>query len=316
MPFARFVRLSRLGASGLLLLATTSLGCDDPGPAPTAAPSATAAPLASGTPVLAVAGVSFRAGEVVSEADEQVTVALAPPPGAASAGSAAAATVTVPRAQIWPREQATSAPGHGACSLELSEREGAPPAWLPCEITGGAGGKIRVRDAYGKRHTLDPNAVVALEGEAATAVADYLAREKRHREFDDAFLAAGKPLRPPKWDPAAGDAIVIHFVDTSWYGGEVVENKRDRQKLRVRFAGDTWDDRDLPYDQAAPAPTTTSSRALKKDGFALLRPAEPAGRWTHVAVRDMGPSGVTVEDRDGRRQTVKAEDLLPILPAG
>jgi hypothetical protein len=280
---------------------------------PTATPSAAA--LASGTPVVAaVTKVSFREGTVVASEAGQVTFALGPAPDGGERP-----TQTVPRERVWPLAVAgtaldgvTKKGGHGICKLELTGRAGALPRWYPCSITGGAAGKARVRDVYGKRHTLEPAHVVVPEGETREHIADYMAREARHRAFDKAFEEGGRPFQPPNWDPAAGDEIVVHFVETSWYGGKVVEHKRDKGKVRVSWDGGTWDDRDVPLSEVAPRPT--GPLPVRAGSHALVRPDKPTKRWEPVVVVSVGDSSAEVKNRDEHERSVPRRDLLPLTP--
>ncbi|MEQ9318886.1 MAG: hypothetical protein RIF41_06980 [Polyangiaceae bacterium] len=298
-------------------------GCDSsspPGPAPPA--SASLPPLSTGTPVVAaVTTVTFRAGTVVRSDDQHVTVALTPGAAASSGPEGGHPTQTVARDAVWPiteldprevtRRASKSGGEHGVCRIEITGRAGAEPAWHPCEVTGGAGGKLRVRDAFGNRHTVGPDEVVLPDAPARATIEAYLAREKRHREFDDAVEKAGQPYRPAGWDPAAGERVVVHFVGPSWYGGEILEHKRDKRKVRVRYDGGTWDDRDLSPTEVAPIPSTTLD--VRVDGYALVRPDAPTKRWEPVRVKSTDGDTVVVTDRDDVEHRLPPASLLPLV---
>lgn len=310
--------------SPLLVAAVLVVGCESsptPGPAPTATTSY--APLAPGTPVVAaVTTVSFRAGTVVRSDDQQVTIALASPSDTAegTAGSALPRQ-TVKREAVWPivsldahavtRETAKQGGEHGICKVEITGRAGASPAWHACEITGGAGGKLRVRDAYGNRHTVAPDEVVLPDPPVREGIATYLATEKRHREFDEAIDKAGRPHRPPEWDPTEGQRVVVHFVGPSWYGGEILEHKRDKRKVRVRYDGGTWDDRDLSPLEVAPVPST--ALPVRVGGYALVRPDEPTERWEPVRVERVEGDTVVGVDRDDVERRIPNDRLIPLV---
>ena len=311
----------------LLLAATAVIGCESSsptGPAPTATTSF--APLASGTPVVAaVTTVSFRAGTVVRSDDRQVTIALATaakPDSTAAAAGTTAPTQTVKREAVWPitpldpqqvtRDATKKGGEHGVCKIEITGRQGAAAAWHPCEITGGAGGKLRVRDEYGRRHTVGADEVVLPGPEIRTSIATFLAREKRHREFDEAVEKAGRPYRPPQWDATAGERVVVHFVGPSWYGGEILEHKRDRRKVRVRYDGGTWDDRDLSPLEVAPVPS--AALPVTENGYALVRPDKPTKRWEPVLVTKVEGDVVVALDRDDQERRIPRGDVLPLIP--
>lgn len=266
--------------------------------------------------------VSFVAGTVVRSDDQHVTIAPTPATTGSSEPDGPPPTQTVGRDAVWPitdldpreitRQASKNGGDHGICRIEITGRTGASPAWHPCEITGGAGGKLRVRDAYGNRHTVDPDEVVLPDTDVRATIESHLATEKRHRAFDDAVENAGRPYRPPDWDPAAGERVVVHFVGPSWYGGEIVEHKRDKRKVRVRYDGETWDDRDLSLMEVAPLPT--AALTVHVDRYALVRPEEAANRWEPVRVKAIEDDTVVAVDRDDVERRIPKANLLPLVP--
>jgi hypothetical protein len=105
--------------------------------------------------------------------------------------------------------------------------------------------------------------------------------------------------------------VVIHWVGTSWYGGKVVEVKRDKGKVRVDFEGERWDDRDVALSEVAPVPE--AELEVTVDQFAILRPKAADQRWEHVKVKSLAGAEVEVVDREGKSHKVAKKDLLPMV---
>ncbi len=291
--------------------ALATVRCQDeagmPAPAPSAAPHDA---LAEGDEIVAaVAKASFRQGTLVKVGDAEVTFEYGPP-----GEDGQRPRQTVRRQDVWRLDGARAEPAsgsHAICRIAMTGGDGALPSWYPCQVKRVAAGELGVVDHLGREHALDRARVLVPSDEAQQNIAAYLATEQRHRGFDRAFEEAGRPPRPDGWDPKPGDAVVIHFVGTSWYGGKVVENKRDKRKVRVSYDGGTWDDRDVPLAEIAPVPSAPA--AVSPGAFVITRAHDQSRRWEHNRVVASKGDAIEVENRDGRRRTVKATDVIPMV---
>jgi hypothetical protein len=295
-------------------LTVASAACRDepvaPGEAQAVAASASAGAearpkLAVGDKVVAAtSGVAFKAGEVVRFEGDSVVFAYG------SAGADGERPLqTAARAGVWPlgyQGALVKAGEHAVCKLGVG-------LWVACRIHHAGGAQLDVEDAAGTRSRVGAVAITRPDAATRARIGAYLAREKIHREFDDAFRAAGRPQPPADWRPRAGDAVVIHFVDTSYYGGKVVEAKLERRKVRVAWDGGSWDDRDVPLDDVVPRPTKASPPSVGQ--FVLGPPSGTPPRWRAYRVTRVGGSQVTATDRDGNPQTLDAATLVPLTPA-
>jgi hypothetical protein len=304
--------MRRLIAAGALVVATA--GCSEKpastGEVEAVASGAPAPTLSAGMEVVAaMSDVAFRQGTVVSLDTEKVTFEY----GTVDPATGKKPTASADLGRAWrigtPPNAAKD--DYLVCMLQRrkSERE-PPPTWYPCKVLGVSGNKLHVSDYLGLEYELDPEHALRPDELTRKAIAGYLDTEQKHRTFDRGFEEAGRPVRPAGWEPKAGEPIVIHWVGTSWYGGKVVELKRDKNKVRVDFEGNRWDDRDVPLSEVSPQPAGALEVAAEQ--FAILRPKEADQRWDHVRVKSVAGEDVEVLDRDGGSRKVARKDLIPI----
>lgn len=305
-----------------ILVAVLPLGCDSPappsptgpGPGETASAVAPAPTLSVGAVVVAATSpLAFSQGEVVAVQGDEVTFASGRP----HPETGKRPERSVPARDAYrigaPREVREG--DYLLCGVVERPAENTPvPAWSPCRVLGVTGEKVRVQDHYGTRHELPPNRVVKPREATQKAIATYVETELAHRAFDDAFEAAGHPSRPAGWEPTREAAVVIHFVGTSWYGGTVVEPKKDKGKVRVHFEGKRWSDRDVAWTEVAPQPSTPSD--VKVDQFVIVRPQEADDRWEHRRVTAVEGETVSLVDRDGEKSQAARTDVLPFVADG
>jgi hypothetical protein len=302
-------RFSFLGLVGAGLVAV--VGCDNQSTQsqePTAAATTAAAPKAptvevGAEVVAATSKTSFREGKVVSIEGSKLTFEYGSPDEKTGKKS----TWTVDKDKVWLMGQVKEA----AAGDNIVCRTGTE-SWYPCQVKSVEGTVIKVEDSYGKEHNLELGALLKPDAATQADIKDYLIREGKRREFDAAFEAAGKPIRPDKWAPKKGDKVVIHFVGTSWYGGSVVELKKDQNQVRIDWEGDTWSDQDKSIDDVAPQPKDKQS--VKEGQFVIARPSSATMRWEHCKIVSITGDAAEVIDRDGNKRNVNLKDVVPILP--
>jgi hypothetical protein len=298
--------LEHPGWASSVACAVLAAACNS-APAGGTLPSASAsAPLEPGAKVLVVRSVvSLREGEVVRSTADEVTYAHGKPDAEGNRPSE-----SVARAQVW----LIGAPLDAAAGDHLACRV-ADLTWYPCKVLESAGSGVTALDAHGDEHRLEASALVEPDAATQTSFASYLERSHKHRGFDQAFAAAGKPYRPAGWRPRPGDKVIVHFVGTSWYGAKLIEPTA-KDQLRVDWDGDTWDDRDVTLDEMAPQPGAEGAPAAPAVGsFVLVRPPRDAERWEHAKVTAVKGQKLEVVNRDDVRREVSAGDLVSLVPA-
>jgi hypothetical protein len=290
-----------------LLLALLLAGCEDPRPggvAPAATGSATPAAASAGSRLVAATGrVAFPEGTVVSTDAEQVTFEH----GTADPATGKRPQKTVDRARAWEAGAVADAKVDEALVCNMAAQ-----SWHPCRVKAVNGGKLTVIDHLGTEQELASAAVVRPDAATQKTFGDFLVVEARRQLFDEAFERAGRPARPDGWKPRVGDELVVHYVGTSWYGAKVIEVHEDKGKVRVTWDGGTWDDRDVAILDVAPRPRAAG--ALKDGQYVLARPEGPPFRWPHARVESVRGETVLIVDRDDKKRSVVAADLLPIVP--
>jgi len=303
-----FRRISIIGIASLALLAAAACGNKETRTSTAGSASASSSPKKAtvevGSEIVAATSkTSFREGKVQKIEGSKITFEY----GSPNKKSGKRPTQTVDKSKVWliGTPVTPKVGDHLVCKVSTT-------SWYPCVVKAIEGTVIKAEDHYGKPHNLAKEALIKPDPATAANIKDYLATEAKHRAFDKAFEAAGKPFKPDAWTPKKGEKIVIHFVGTSWYGGTVVENKKDKGKVRIDWEGDTWDDRDVAPDEVAPQPTKPAE--VKKDQFVIVRPQSATMRWEHNKVATVDASSVEVVNRDDNKRKVSKKDVIPIVP--
>jgi len=301
-------RVPLVGLLGLVLLVVPGCDSKDDGATPTGSAEASAAPKKAtvevGSEIVAATSkTSFREGKVTKMEGSKVTFEYGKP----DKKTGKKPTQTVDKTKVWlaASPYKPKAGDHLVCKVNTT-------SWYPCVVKAIEGEVIKIEDHYGKAHNIDQTAILKPDAATQANIKDYLAKEAKHRAFDKAFEAAGKPFQPEGWVPKKGEKIVIHFVGTSWYGGTVVENKKDKGKVRIDWEGDTWDDRDVAPDEVAPQPTKPMD--VKQDQFVIVRPKSATMRWEHTKVVGVTDDALEVVNRDDSKRKVSKKDVIPIVP--
>ncbi|MBU0607942.1 MAG: hypothetical protein KKI08_08635, partial [Armatimonadetes bacterium] len=180
--------------------------------------------------VAATSKTSFRQGKVFAIEGSRVTFEY----GTENENTKRKPTWTVDGDKVWLMTGVKDATAGDALVCRTGTE-----SWYPCRVDGVEGAVVKIQDSYGKQHNLSHMALLRPDEATQADVKDYLAREAKRRAFDQAFLAAGRPVRPPRWAPKKGDKVVIQFVGTSWYSGTVVEMKKDSNQATIDWEGDT-----------------------------------------------------------------------------
>ncbi|HZO16136.1 MAG TPA: hypothetical protein VFB62_22835 [Polyangiaceae bacterium] len=285
-----------------------ALSCDKDATTTTpASASATVAgssePLEKGNEIVAaLSSVSFREGRVLEIQGDNVVFEYGRP----DPGTGKKPQQTVPRARVWRVGQnLEAAPGDAlVCRV-------ASGTWLPCKVEARQDGAWSVVDSFGKTHQLKASELVRPDAATVTAIQAYLEREAKHRSFDQAFEAAGKPARAADWRPQKGDAVVVHFVGISWYGATVIEVLGGKDKVRIQYEGKVFPDRDVPLSAIAPQPRTPAEVAA--GSFVLVKPKDKSGRWEHAKVVSVDGAHAEVVSRTDEKRKVERTDLVPIV---
>jgi hypothetical protein len=256
-----------------------------------------------GAEVVAASGaLSFRGGTVVKLTADEVTIEYGRPDQATGKKP----TQTVPSDRVWPR--AATPLSDGAVAIcNVSEL-----VWLACRVKSARGTTFGIEDSYGRARDLERGAIVVVDEATQKTLSNYLARERAHRTFDAAFLAAGTVAKPAGWEPGKGAKVVIHFVGTSWYGGTVEEYLPDKRKARIEWDGRTWQARDVALDEIVPQPSKPAS--VRPEQFVLVRPTHPARRWEHQRVVSVSGNELELSDRNGDKHEASADAVIPVVP--
>jgi hypothetical protein len=301
-------RSTYVGLLGLILLSVSSCDSKDDGAEPSGSTEATAAPKKAtvdvGSEIVAATSkTSFREGKVTKLEGSKVTFEYGRPDKKTNKKP----TQTVDKTKVWltANPHAPKAGDHLVCKVSTT-------SWHPCTVKAIEGEVIKVEDHYGKAHNINKSAILKPDAATQANIKEFLAKEAKHRAFDKAFEAAGKPAKPATWVPKKGEKIVIHFVGTSWYGGTVVENKKDKGKVRIDWEGDTWDDRDVAPDEVAPQPTKPMD--VKEGQFVIVRPKSATMRWEHTKIVSLADDAIEVINRDDSKRKVSKNDVIPIVP--
>ena len=297
-----------VGLLSLVLLSVPACDSKDDSAAPSGSTEASAAPKKAtvevGSEIVAATSkTSFREGKVSKIEGSKVTFEYGTPDKKTNKRP----TQTVDKNKVWPiaNPYGPKAGDHLVCKVSTT-------SWHPCVVKTIEGEVIKIEDHYGKAHNVNKGAVLKPDAATQANIKEFLAKEAKHRAFDKAFEAAGKPFKPAGWIPKKGEKIVIHFVGTSWYGGSVVEHKKDKGKVRIDWEGDTWDDRDVAPDEVAPQPNKPMD--VKEGQFVIVRPKSATMRWEHNKILSVTDDALEVVNRDDSKRKVSKNDVLPIVP--
>jgi hypothetical protein len=275
-------------------------GSDTEQTAPAASASADAGEeLAKGNDILAAVGkLSFREGKIVKIAGDTITFAH----GRADPVSGKKAEQAVERKRVWLLGRSLEAKAGDAlvCRVE-------PMLWLPCKVEERAATDYRVVDASGKALRLAATELVRPDDETVTALAKYLEREEALRAFDRAFEDAGAPSRPADWKPAKGDAVLVRFVGSSWYGATVLEVRR--KKVRIEYDAKVFPDLEVEIDRVAPV----ASSEIAAGAYVLVRPRNKGGSWDHARVERIDGNAAELVTRSGDTRKAERDALVAMV---
>ncbi len=241
------------------------------------------------------------------QADGKVTIEH----GAVDERTGRRATSIVERDKIWPIDDGLVGQTVRQGEQLICRTDAKSRLWLPCQVTAIAAEHLGTEDHRGTAHQLDLRSVVRPDKETAAVIAELLALEARHRQFDKAFTEAGSPYRPKNWKPTKGAEVVARWEATSYYGARVLEMKDKGKKIRVTWEGKTLAAMDL--DALLVAPRSADAPPLSKDQFVLVRPARKSQLWEHCKVTAVAGEQLVVVNRDDEKRTVGIADVIAIV---
>lgn len=302
---ARRASASMALALGFAFAAFTS-GCGGgegtPAPAATTAPSAAPAPalstlVPSGAAVVVAVGTQkYAPGRVKALGHDEAEIELEDGP-----------LSKAKREQLFLRGQVAPV---GLCFINpaLERAPSGPKGWYPCREKDDA-----LEDAWGNIHRslAELDRAEPVDEATSKSLQGFLARREKGRAFDEAFAEAGAPIAPEGFVPEVEQAVLAHFVDTSWYEAKVVSVMPKDGKVRVAWTGDRWDERDLALTAVVPLPEKAAS--VREDAYALAR-AEAGKRWEPVRIASVDGDDAEIEDRMGDTRKVPRKDLVPLVP--
>lgn len=306
MPASRARRIAPLGRTVPipLLAALVACGGESTPPAPAASAQPSAAPVpalssivpANAAVVVAVGTQKYQPGQVKAVVADEADVQIEDGP-----------VQKAKREQLFLRGKAAAV---GLCFINpaLERAPTGPKGWYPCREKDGA-----LEDAWGNLHrSLEVTDRAKPVDESITKkLKGFLSRREKGRAFDEAFVDAGAPAAPAGFVPKKDEPVLAHFVDSSWYEAKVVAVMPKDGKVRVAWAGNRWDERDLPLNAVVPLPEAAATVQAKR--YCLAR-AEGGKRWTPVQVVSVAGDDAEVTDRLGKKTKVPRKDLVPLVP--
>ncbi len=306
MPASRARRIAPLGRTVPILLLTGLGACGGesapPAPAASAQPSAAPVPaLSSVVPanaavVVAVGTQKYQPGQIKTVATDEAEVQIEDGP-----------LQQAKREQLFLRGK-TAAVGLCFINPALERAPTGPKGWYPCREKDGA-----LEDAWGNLHrSLEAtDRAEPIDEAIAKNLKGFLERREKGRAFDEAFVEAGAPVAPAGFLPKKDEPVLAHFVDSSWYEAKVVAVMPKDGKVRVAWAGDRWDERDLPLTAVVPLPEAPAT--VQAERYCLAR-AQAGKRWMPVRVVSVTGDDAEVKDRLGQQTKVPRKDLVPLVP--
>lgn len=300
-----------LGFGSLALLCVACNKGDAPAAAGSATASAAAAPVVDpsevsvGKQIIAsTAANSFTEGKVVSLEGTKVTYEYGEPDKTTNKRP----SYSVDKAKAF---VVGIAPKTAPKAGDFIVAKSASGTWGGCEVKSADGGVLGCEDWYGKVNNVDPKTIVAPDAATAADIKDSLAKATKHRKFDEAAKAAGKPVQPAGWKPKAKDAVVVAFAGSSWYGGTV--EKIDGEKVTIKWDSTVWKDpADKMVNELAPLP---KAAATVKDGqFIIVQPKFAGSAWEYRKVVTATKDTAEVVDKDDTKSTVNLKEVIAVAP--
>ncbi|MBM4359271.1 MAG: hypothetical protein FJ096_14310 [Deltaproteobacteria bacterium] len=276
----------------------------------TAAPSATAAAaeegaLAVGTEVVAATGQnSFTQGKVTAIDGSKITYEYGEP----DAKTSKRPTYSVDKAKVF----LLGAPPKAAPKVgDFVIAKSATGQWSGCEVKTAEGDVLGCEDWFGKANNVDAKTTIVPDAVTSADIRQSLARSAKHRAFETAAKAAGKPATPKGWKPKAKDVVVALFAGSSWHGATV--EKVDGEKISIKWDSPAWKE---PVEKAlselVPAPKNPA--AAKEGGYVMLPPKSLGFSWEFRKVVSVKKDTAEVLDKDDQKSTVNLKDVLAVVP--
>lgn len=275
----------------------------DRGGAASAEATATAAPdpseVAVGKDIVAVNGAnSFTEGKVTAVEGLKVTYEYGEPDKTTNKRP----THTVDKAKVY----VIGAPAKAAPKVgDFLIAKSASGYWAGCEAKSENSGVLLCEDAYGKANNVDSKGAIVPDAVTSADIKQYLARSAKHRAFDEAAKAAGKPSAPKGWKPKEKDSVAIEWMAGSWKAGTI--DKIDGDKITVKWDNGVWQPAQRKIDQVVPAPKAAA--AAKEGGFVLVHQGTD---WDARKVVSVTKDSADVIDKDDKKTSVALKDVLAV----
>jgi hypothetical protein len=307
------ISMIKLGV-GLSALALTCVACKGKEEAPaagTAAPTATATAAADpnevavGKEIVAATGAnSFSEGKVSAIDGTKVTYEYGEPDKTTNKRP----TYTVDKAKVF----VIGAPQKNPPKVgDFVIAKSATGSWNGCEVKTAEGNVLGCEDWYGKVNNADLKSTIIPDAVTGADIKQSLARSAKHRAFETAAKAAGKPVVPKGWKPKPKDAVVVLFAGSSWHGATV--EKVDGEKVTVKWDSTAWKDpAEKAMNEVVPAPKGVAS--VKEGNFIILPPKSLGFSWEYRKVVSVTKETAEVIDKDDQKSTVNLKEVLAIAP--
>lgn len=299
---------------GIGALALAAVACKSEGAATgpgSAAPTATAAPaadpneLAVGREIIAsTAANSFTLGKVTAIDGSKITYEY----GEADKKTNKRPTYSVDKAKVF----LTGIPPKAAPKVgDFVIVKTSTGSWTGCEVKTADGALLGCEDYYGKTNNADVKSVIVPDAVTSADIKQSLAKAAKHRAFDAAAKAAGRPAVPKGWKPKVKDAVVVLFAGSSWYGGTV--EKIDGEKVTIKWDSTVWKDpATKSTNELAPLPKGPAT--VKAGDFIIVPPTSVGFSWEHRKVQSVTKDTAEVVDKDDKKSNVNLKDVLAITP--
>lgn len=182
-------------------------------------------------------------------------------------------------------------------------------SWEGCVVKTVNGAVFVCESSGASSHNLAASDLILPKPATQANIKEYLETYARHRAFNDAAKAAGKPLRPAGWKARPGADVLAQFAGSSWYGAKVTKVTAD--KITV-----AWEDKSGPAERRIEevVPKPAGPQKVAADQFVIVRPGTSSYRWDYAKVTSVTGASVVVADEDGKPRTVSTKDVCPIVP--